>query len=137
MQTTVQRFATWWSIWLIAIFIVAVLIWPAMLGDPTPMRHIVVAGTVLMVNFWHALFHLCTGIVGLFAAVRRRTAQTFAIAAGTFYVGIGIVAFSGSDILGPFGMMPNDIVGNAAHVLEGSLMLVVGLGSLRTSRRRA
>jgi Domain of unknown function (DUF4383) len=130
VQTRLQLVSALWSAWLIGGFVAAVLIWPEILRDPTPMRHMVVGGITPMINIWHAVFHFGTGIVGLLAAARRRTAVVFAIAAGTIYLGIGAVAFSGSNILGPFGMMPYETFGNTLHVLEGLLMFVVGLVSL-------
>lgn len=136
-QTRVQLVAALWSVWLIGGFFAAVLIWPEILRDPTPMRHMVIGGIPLMINFWHAVFHLFTGIVGLLAAARSRTAIPFLIAAGTIYLGIGTVALSGSDILGLFGMMPYDTVGTTLHLVEGLLVFVVGLVSLVTARRRA
>jgi hypothetical protein len=136
-ETRVQLVAALWSVWLIGGFVAAVLIWPEILRDPTPMRHMVVGGIPLMMNFWHAVFHLGTGIVGMLAATRRRAAVTFSIAAGTLYIGLGAVALGGSDILGPFGMMPYDTVGTTLHLVEGSMMLVAGLVSLVSVRRYA
>lgn len=126
MQRFVIGMAVWWLISVAG----ASLIWPSLWLNPKIMQHEIILGIPLMINGWHVLFHLLSAGIGLFVAACNLFPIAWAISTGALYLAIGIVVHSGQHVLGAVGMMPNDIVGNALHVAEGSLMLIVGAAAL-------
>ncbi|MEU0869067.1 DUF4383 domain-containing protein [Nocardia brasiliensis] len=75
------------------------------------------------VNGWHALFHLGTGIAGLFLVRSPRRAFAYGIGCGWFYLVIAGFGFFGGDNVLRF--MAVDTFGNYVHAVEGGLALTI------------
>jgi hypothetical protein len=83
----------------------------------------------VVVNGWHALFHLLPGLMGLAVARRGQAARTYLVVAGGLYVVAGTWGLiAGGTALGVIAV---DTLGNVVHLAEGLVALTVGLSVLR------
>jgi hypothetical protein len=85
-------------------------------------------GVTIIVNGWHALFHLVPGLAGIAASRRPGPALAFTLTAGAVYIvagGWGLLA--GGDSIGVIAV---DTSGDLIHVFEGALTLAGGILTL-------
>jgi hypothetical protein len=90
-------------------------------------------GVTIIVNGWHALFHLVPGLAGIASSRRPGPALAFTLTAGAVYIvagGWGLLA--GGDSIG---IIAVDASGDLIHVFEGALTRTPDLAS-GSGRRR-
>lgn len=113
------------SLWWTGNGIVAFMINASFSVQPMHSCTVFMLGIPITVNGWHALFHLLTGLAGLLVVFLRRSAVTYAVFSGIFYLSVAALGFvGGSSVLGA---MAVDTVGNWVHSVEGMIMLGTGL----------
>lgn len=100
---------------------VALVIYPNFSMHPMQSRTIELLGFIpVTVNGWHALFHLITGVVGLFCMSTRSAAATWAGVTAVVYAAAGILGLMGGTSV--CGMMAVDTFGNWVHLFEALIL---------------
>jgi len=114
---------------------VALLIYPNFSMHPTQSRTIELLGFIpVTVNGWHALFHLITGVVGLFCLRTSRTAARYAGATAVVYAAAGVLGLLGGTSV--CGMMAVDTFGNWVHVVEALILAGISAATVASNRVR-
>ncbi len=113
---------------------VALLIYPNFSMHPMQSRTIELLGFIpVTVNGWHALFHLITGVVGLFCVRTPATAARYAGVTALVYAATGVLGLIGGTSV--CGMMAVDTFGNWVHIFEA--LILTGIVAHAAYTRRA
>jgi hypothetical protein len=92
-------------------------------------------GVQITANGWHGLFHLLPGIIGIAAASRPRSALTYLLVAGTFYIAVGAwgLLAGGTSVW----LIAVDQAGDVVHLIEGLIAFSAGLLMLELDHGRS
>lgn len=106
----------------------------SMVSDPMNACTTEVAGFIsVTVNLCHTICHLATGLIGLIAVLRPAWAAFYASLGSAFYVAWGFAGLYGGEHLRHH--LGVDVFGSRVHVVEGLLLLAVGIIHRRVTRR--
>jgi hypothetical protein len=82
---------------------------------------------IFMVNGWHNLVHVASGLLLLMGAGRRKPAKLVALLFGTAYAVVAVYGLvDGNDV---FGLFPVDAADNVLHIVLAVVSLLAGLVS--------
>lgn len=131
-RTPAQLAAFLLAVWFTSNGPIGLLIGPSFATDPAQGNSIDLLGFIpVTVNGWHALFHLATGLPGLWLARSRAGTAWYALVVGLVYLGVAAFGFADGTTIA--GLLSVDTFGNRVHAIEGTLLLVVAAAAVRVS----
>ncbi|AXT84247.1 hypothetical protein C6I20_02920 [Aeromicrobium sp. A1-2] len=132
-QWTLLGFGLWFTV---GNFVSGTVIWPGTVTDSHRVYQMDLFGFIpVVVNGWHLLFHLVTGIACLLLARRSTGAVLGSLGVAGSYLlvgGLGL-AVSGSVL----GVIATDTFGDWVHLFEGSGVALGAIAPLLARRRTA
>jgi|GEM_PF-2223319 len=116
-QIAALVFGVWWIGNGLTVFLATESSFAALAGNGT----VHVLGISIVVNGWHGLLHLSTGIAGIAVCRHPGGSRRYALIVGLLYLAAAVCGLFIGDTV--FGVIRVDELGSADHAVEGVLLL--------------
>jgi hypothetical protein len=128
-QIAALAFGVWWIGNAVAVFLVVDPKVAALETNGT----VDAFGVSIVVNGWHGLLHLSTGLAGLGACWWPRSSRVYVLLIGALYFAAAFCGLFLSSTV--FGLIRVNEFGSIEHAIEGAVLVAVGMAFSRNAGR--